>query len=161
MLTLIGALSMLGATAQSDIPAYKKFPTVPPFTLLQADSTTFTKNDLKKQPVIIMYFSPTCDHCQHQWADMMKRKEDLKQFQIVMATYQPFEEMVEFYQKEHIADYPNIHVGRDEKYFLPPYYQIRSLPYLALYDKQGNLITTFEGNVKIDRLLDAFKKKKR
>jgi thioredoxin-related protein len=160
MLTLLCAICMFGAIAQTDTPAYKKYPSVPPFTLLQADSTLFTKNDLKKQPTIIMYFSPTCDHCQHQWADMVKRKEDLQQFQIVMATYQPFEEMAEFYEKEQIASYPNIHVGRDEKYFLPPFYRMQSLPYLALYDKQGNLITTFEGNVKIDKLLDAFKKKK-
>jgi hypothetical protein len=50
-------------------------------------------------------------------------------------------------------------MGRDTKFFLPPFYHMQSLPYLALYDKGGHLITTFEGNVKIDKLLEAFEAK--
>jgi len=34
-------------------------------------------------------------------------------------------------------------IGRDEKFFLAPFYKIRNLPYLALYDKKGNLIKLF------------------
>jgi thioredoxin-related protein len=103
-----------------------------------------------------MYFSPTCDHCQHQWADMVQHKEELKKIQIIMATYQPFDEMEEFYRKEKIASFPNIKMGRDEKFGLPGFYAMRSLPFQALYDKDGKLITTFEGNVKIEKLLEAF-----
>ncbi|THU40743.1 redoxin domain-containing protein [Niastella caeni] len=147
-------------TLPPDSPAYKRFPTVPPFTILQVDSTTFSKEKLKHQPTLIMYFSPDCDHCKHQWADMQKRMNDLKKYQIVMVTYQPFEEMVDFYKKQKIADYPNIKLGRDTRFFLPPFFKIQNLPYQALYDKSGNLITTFEGNVKIDKMLTAFEKAK-
>lgn len=143
-------------TLLPDSPAYKRFPTVPPFTILQADSTSLTKDNLKHQATIIMYFSPDCDHCKHQWADMEKRMRDLKHYQIVMVTYQPFEEMVAFYKNQKIASYPNIKMGRDTKFFLPPFYKIQSLPFQALYDKNGNLVATFEGNVKIDKLLAAF-----
>jgi cytochrome oxidase Cu insertion factor (SCO1/SenC/PrrC family) len=146
-------------TLPPDSPAYKRFPTVPPFTILQADSTSLTKDNLKHQPTIIMYFSPDCDHCKHQWADMEKRMKDLKKYQIIMITYQPFEEMVAFYKSKKIASYSNIKLGRDTKFFLPPFYKIQSLPYQALYDKNGDLVTTFEGNVKIDKLLAAFRDK--
>jgi hypothetical protein len=77
----------------------------------------------------------------------------------VMATYQPFGEMKEFYAHYHLADHPNIKIGRDEKFFLAPFYRIRNLPYLALYDKKGNLITTFEGTQKIATLMNAFSQK--
>jgi thioredoxin-related protein len=159
---LILAFTVKLASAQTlppDSPAYKRFPTVPPFSILQVDSTTFTKEKLKHQPTLIMYFSPECDHCKHQWAEMVKRMKELKKYQIVMVTYQPFEEMVEFYNKQKIAQHPNIKLGRDTKFFLPPYFKIQSLPFQALYDKSGHLITTFEGNVKIDKLLAAFEKK--
>lgn len=148
-------------TAQSlppDSPAYKRFPTVPPFTILQVDSTTLTKENLKQQPTIIMYFSPDCDHCKHQWADMEKRMKDLKKYQIIMITYQPFESMVAFYRDHKMARFTNIKMGQDTKFFLPPFFRMQSLPYLALYDKNGHLITTFEGNVKIDKMLAAFSK---
>ncbi|WP_207510212.1 TlpA family protein disulfide reductase [Longitalea luteola] len=148
-------------TVAPDSPAYKRFPTVPPFTILQADSTTLSKDKLARhQPTIIMYFSPDCDHCKHQWADMQKRMKDLSKFQIIMVTYQPFEEMVAFYKEQNIASYPNIKMGRDTKFFLPTFYKIQNLPFQALYDKNGTLVTTFQGNVKIDKLLAAFNEKK-
>jgi len=155
---LAGTHSLIAQTQATDTPAFKRYPTVPPINLLQADSSTLTKDQLKHQPTLIMYFSPTCDHCQHQWEDMVKRMDDLKKIQIIMATYQPFEEMVEFYNAQKIASYPNIKMGRDIQYTLPPFYRMQSLPYLALYDKNGHLVTTFDGNVKIDALLKAFAK---
>lgn len=145
--------------AQYDTTApYKRFPTIPPVQLLLVDNTNFTKADLKKnQPLILMYFSPECDHCQHQVNDMLKRIKDLKKYQIVMATSKSFEEMKAFYDKYKLAAYSNIVMGRDIKYLLPPFFRMRNLPYLALYDKKGNLITSFDGNVKVDSLISAFK----
>jgi thiol-disulfide isomerase/thioredoxin len=120
---------------------------------------TITKADLKKNlPVMLMFFSPDCDHCQHQMQDLLKEMESFKKIQIVMATYQPFEMMKDFYKKYGLATYSNILIGRDTKYFLPPYYRMFNLPYLALYDKKGNLIRTFEGNQKVPVILKAFGK---
>ena len=145
---------------ESNQPTYLRFPTIPPFELLSVDSTTtITKADLKKnQPLMLMFFSPDCDHCQHQMQDMLKEMESFKKIQIIMATYQPFNMMKDFYHKYGLSNYSNIRVGRDTKYFLPPYYQMMNLPYLALYDKKGNLITTFAGNQKVPVILKAFGK---
>jgi thiol-disulfide isomerase/thioredoxin len=145
---------------QPDKPPYQRFPTIPPFKLLKVDSVTFvTKEDIKKHHLtLIMCFSPECEHCKHQTKDIIAAMDKFKNIEIVMATFQPFPEMKEFYNYFRIADYPNIKMGRDEKYMLPPFYGIHNLPYLALYDKKGNLITTFEGNQKVDTLLNAFKK---
>lgn len=157
ILSLLFVAGSFWAAAQSpDTPAYKKNPTIPQISLMLIDSSSITLDNSKQQPTLIMYFSPTCDHCQHQWEDMVKHKDQLKHIQIVMATFQPYEEMADFYKKEKIDSYPNIKMGRDEKFALPGFYRIRSLPYQALYDKNGHLITTFEGNVKIEKLLEAF-----
>ena len=108
---------------------------------------------------MLMYFSPDCEHCQHQTEDILHDIRSFKKIQIVMATYQPFESMKSFYEKYDLARY-NIHVGRDTKFILPPFYRIQSLPFIALYDKKGNLITTFEGNQKVNKILKAFGKEK-
>jgi len=156
LLTVVPVLFVLMAVAQTDtVYPYKRFPTVPPFSLLQADSSLLTKAQLKKGPVIVMFFSPSCDHCQHQVSDMLKRMEEFKNTQFVLATYQPFEEMVEFIATYELAKYPNIKVGRDEKFVLPPFYHIQSLPYLAIYNKKGDLVNTWQGNVPVDELLKA------
>ena len=162
IITSLLLILTLHVAAQPDSlqPAYKRFPTIPPFQLLQLDSTTtFTKEHLlKNHAVLIMYFSPDCDHCQHQTEDLLKDMGSFMDVEIVMASYQPFEMIKGFYQKYELSRFPNIHIGRDTKYFLPPFFKMSNLPYLALYDRKGNLITTFEGNVKTGRLLKEFKR---
>jgi len=159
LLAIIPVLFALFVEAQQDTAyPYKRFPTVPPISLLQADSSLLTKDKLKKAPVLLMYFSPSCDHCQHQVSEMLARMDDFKQVQFVLATYQPFEEMTAFIKEYKLEEHNNIKVGRDTKFTLPPFFHIQSLPFLALYDKKGSLITTFQGNVRIDTLLKAFQK---
>lgn len=149
--------------AQTDsIPPapFERYPTVPPFTLLKTDSTDLTRDNLhKNRPVMIMFFSPDCEHCQHQTKDLLAEIDKFKDVQIVMATYQPMENMQKFYIDFEIARYSNIYMGRDTKFFFPPFYKMRNLPFLALYNKKGNLITTFEGNQKVDTLITSFEKK--
>lgn len=152
-------MSIKSGLAQHDTSAlYQRFPEVPPITLLRADSGIISKERLKKnEPVILMYFSPECHHCQRQMEDMLARMNDLKKVQIILATHRPMEELIAFQTKYKLQDHSNIQAGRDTKYFIQPFYRIKNLPYLALYDKKGKLITTFEGNVSIDRLLEELK----
>jgi hypothetical protein len=35
---------------------------------------------------------------------------------------------------------------------------MHNLPFLALYDKKGKLLTTFEGTTPVDKLIAVFKK---
>src|SRR5579871_2310803 len=147
-------------TSNASAP-FMRYPTIPPFHLLKLDSTTYlTKDDLhKNRKTIVMYFSPDCEHCKHQTEAILADLKDFKDIEIVMATYQPFNEMKEFNEHYKVYQHPNILMGRDEKFVLPGFYRIRNLPYLALYDKKGNLITTFEGTQKADTLIKAFTSK--
>ena len=147
-------------SANANAP-FMRFPTIPPLHLLKLDSTSYlSKDDIKKnRKTIIMFFSPDCEHCKHQTEAILADFKDFKDIEIVMATYQPFEDMKVFNTHYNIDKHSNIKIGRDEKFFLPPFYKIRNLPYLALYDKKGNLITTFEGAQKVDTLLNAFAEK--
>ena len=156
-LFLIGTVKAQTPAVASEAP-YLKNPGIPPFKLLQVDSVHFiTKDDIKKNhKVLLMFFSPECEHCKHQMRDIQSNYSRFKDIEIVMATFQPFEEMHTFYENFHIAEFPNILMGRDEKYLLPPYYRMQSLPFLALYDKKGQFITKFEGNQQIDTILLAF-----
>ena len=149
--------------AQLDSSApFVRNPILPPFELQQVNNSTLTKDMLeKKHRTMLMYFSPTCDHCKHQMKDIIAGMDSLKDVQIIMATYQPFEEMKQFYETFEIAKYKNIRMGRDTKYFFPPYYRMKNMPYLALYNKNGALITTYEGNHPIATLVKAFEEGKK
>jgi thioredoxin-related protein len=163
---LLSVFISLAAIAQKDSidmsAPFRKNPHIPEFDLLKIDSVNhLTKADIKaKHKTVIMFFSPDCSHCQHQTEDIIAAIDSLKDIQIVMATNQPFAEMVEFNEKYCLEKYSNIKLGRDTKYFFPPFYRMKSLPHLALYDDKGIYITSFEGNQKITTLLDAFNQNK-
>ncbi|HTS44104.1 MAG TPA: hypothetical protein VMH01_06885 [Puia sp.] len=165
ILFLITAISFEYMAAQNNAaqPPYLRFPTIPPLKLLKVDSATYlTKDDIKKNHrTIIMYFSPECEHCKHQTESILGSMDQFKDIEIVMATLLPFHEMKDFYEYYRIADHPNIKMGWDQTATLRGFYStMQSLPYLALYDKKGNLITTFEGSQKVSTILDAFNKGK-
>jgi len=162
LIAVLGLFSLYSSRAQAPVNVadapYLKNPGLPPFKLLQVDSLHFvTRDDIKKNhKVLLIFFSPECEHCKHQMRDILEDFSRFKDIEIVMATYQPFDEMKTFYEYFRIGDHPNILMGRDEKYLLPPYYRMQSLPFLGLYDKKGQFITRFEGNQKADTILKAF-----
>jgi thiol-disulfide isomerase/thioredoxin len=134
-----------------------RFPTIPSFTVYKApDSTAFTKDNLeKKKEVVFMIFSPDCEHCQHETEALLKEIDKFKNTQIVMITYLPYDEMITFYKNYKIANYPQITMARDTKFFFPVFFKIRNLPSIFVYDKKGNFKKNFEGSVKIDSIAEA------
>ena len=155
-------LTTLNTLAQKDsliLAPYLRFPTVPPLRLLLTDSTTlFTKNDLKnKKAILIILFSPDCEHCKRETEEIIKNKEQLKKIQIVMATMLSFDKMKQFYDDYELRNLENLVVGQDIYFILPSFYQIKNFPYNAMYDKKGKLITTFEGVVPVEKIINTFK----
>ena len=151
-------LAVTALNAQQDttkVPMYQRFPTVPPFKLLLADSVTYySKDDLpKKKKVLVMQFSPDCDHCKHQTEQIIANIKDLEDVQIVMSTTLPLEKLKEFYQRYELSRFDNIVAGKDANYLLPTFYEGHSLPFLAFYNKKKELISVFEGKMPVKKLL--------
>ena len=137
---------------------YQQYPEIPQFTINQAaDSTNFTRDDLRKhKPVVFMIFSPECEHCQHETEKIIDNIAQFrdKDIQLVMVTYLPYDEMVAFYKKYKIADYPEIKMGRDGKFFFPVFFKVRNLPSFYVYDKKGKFVKRFEGSVNTNLITD-------
>jgi len=157
VLLLAGMISKV--SAQSDtIPPYKQVPIIPPFTMLLADSTTFKKADLStKKPVLIMYFSPDCGHCQTETEQLIAHSKQLQNLQIIMVTSRPFADMKNFVQHYQLQRFPNIKVGYESTYFLVTFYQLTSTPFSALYSKKGKLVTAWEKQIDFEALLKYLK----
>jgi thioredoxin-related protein len=152
--------SLLAAAQEPPNQApYLRFPTHPPIQLLLGDSATrYTKAQLpKKKPVLVMIFSPECSHCQHTAEELVQNKEKWKDIHIVMSTMHPLWQMNQFVDAYKLSGFSNLVVGRDASYILPSFYGVHSLPYLAFYNKKGNLITGFEGSMPLDKILATFK----
>ena len=161
ILSLLIVGSSMAACAQvagTATAPYKRYPTLPPLQILLGDSTTkYTKDDLpRRKPVLLMLFSPDCSHCQHTAEELLKYKEEIKDIHIVMATLQSISQMNAFVEKYKLKELPNVVVGRDVYFLMPSFYNIKNLPYLAFYNKKGDLIRGFEGSMSIPNILKQF-----
>ncbi len=163
ILLAFAILLTLAAAAQKDslnTPPYKKFPFFPPAKLLLPDSTTlFTKANLEKgKSVMVMVFNPDCGHCQHETEEILRNIDSFKHVQIVMATFMPMASVRTFIEKYHLEQYKNIVVTQDPQYFLPTFYMIGNLPFLAFYNKKKELISVFEGSMPMEKTLAELEK---
>lgn len=156
---LFGTL-FIHAQADSIQPPYKRYPIYPPVKLLLPDSSTYyNKEDLpKKSPVMLMLFSPTCEHCKHETKSMVDQIDKFKGITIVMATSMPFDSMMAFREKFGLARYKNIIVGHDTHYFLFSFFQNRNLPFMAFYNRKKELISAFEGGLPMEKAVLEFDK---
>lgn len=119
---------------------------IAPFQIQLTNGQQYTFSQLAKGPVVLIYFSPDCDHCQDFTKDLIKNYAVVANKQVVMVTFQSMEMLKPFVTQYNLNKYLNFKVGTEGmSYIVQKYYQIRSFPYIAIYDKNGKLVKTYEG----------------
>ena len=137
-------------------PPYLKNKTLPNFTLLNLDSVAFTQSVLVKgKNTIVMLFNPECEHCQHQLQLMLSMPEIIDSANLILTSTETFIKIKTFYDKFHLEKYPLIHIGKDAKYFFGGFYKPKTIPVLAFYNRQNQLVFFNQGTVMKKEMLDA------
>ncbi len=159
-LTLI-LFSGIKAQVMYDTTApYKKTKTIPDFQILKTDSTWFTNKQLpSNEPVVIVYFSPDCGHCQLTAQEFVKDMNKLKNVFFVWTSYHSVDEIKAFAKKYKLDRYKNVVLGRDPNYFLPSFYRVKFTPFMAIYGSNGKLMETFDQGTSPDNIARLVKKK--
>ena len=140
-------------------PPYLKNKTLPDFTLLTTDSVAFTQTVLAEgKSTIIMLFNPECEHCQDQLQLLLNIPEVAASANLLLTATETLQKIKVFYNKFHLEKYSWINIGKDYKYFFGGFYQPKTIPVLAFYNKQKQLVYFSQGNVKKAAIIDALKK---
>jgi len=116
-------------------------PGIAPFKIRLVNDEGFTYQQLKKgKPVILVYFSPTCDHCKLFTAAMLKRQETLNEKQIVLISFEDLGEVRKFDDLFNLSSHPNIKIGSEGYTFVVQrFYRVEHFPFVAEYNKEGKL----------------------
>ena len=118
-----------------------------------------TKTDLpSKKPILLIVFNPVCSHCQETARELTEFQKELAGFQIVTVTLNSLSEMNAFAEKFELKQMKNLVLGKDLYYLMPGFYDIKSLPFLAVYDKKGRLIKDLHGQLTLSNIITHFKK---
>jgi hypothetical protein len=75
-------------------------------------------------------------------------------------TEYPYLKLLRDFKKDYnLAKYPNVTIGTEyPTYKVQQYYQIRTTPYIAIYDHNGKLVKAYEKVPAIDELMASVKK---
>jgi hypothetical protein len=122
---------------------------IPPFDIQLANEQHFKSTDLRKdQPLMLIYFDPTCEHCHAFINELLKKISLFKDVQIVMITYVPIDQVKSYTAGSELSKQPGIKVGTEGTTFVVRFfYDIRQFPYVALHRTDGTLISTYESKV--------------
>jgi thiol-disulfide isomerase/thioredoxin len=156
---IVVKFTVADAQANDTIPPYQKDSLhIPAFTVLKTDSTYANQSVIPKdKPVVIVYFSPECGHCQITADAFSKKMADMRDIYFVWVSYYPLPEIKEFAKKFNLQQFNNITIGRDPNYTIPAYFRVKFTPFMAVYNKDHHLIQTYAQGTEADKIIDLLK----
>ena len=133
---------------------------LPPFKMMLSNGRMFSADELPQgKPVVLIYFSPDCDHCQKLMNAFFKNINQFQNAEVVLVTFKPVEEVARFEQGYQTTKYPNIKVGTEgTTFYLRSFYRMDRTPFTALYDKGGKLVYAYRTDTPVDDLINRLKK---
>jgi thioredoxin-related protein len=148
ILSAVGFL-FINAAAQNRINAG-----IAPFKIRLTNGEGYTYAQLKKdKPVILIYFSSTCDHCKLFTKAFLKRVNELQNYQVVMISFENIKAVKTFDEAYKLSQHQNIKVGSEGYTFVvQKYYNIQHFPFVAEYDKNSKLRKIIAWNLKPEEI---------
>lgn len=118
---------------------------LPPFRMVLSNGSFFSREQIKKnKPVILIYFSPDCDHCKRLMKDFLARAHDFNGAEVVLITYQPLQAVQQFVRAYQLGRYANITVGTEvPMYYIRYYYNLSNTPFTVLFNRRGEQVFSY------------------
>lgn len=152
-----------GRHVSIDSMPFMRNPELPAFNIWLMDSFNYfnTYNIPKGRPSLLILFDPECKHCQSLTKELMAGMDSISNIDMYWFTLNKSMTVIRnFCADNHFADHPNIKaVGRDYEMFSLDFFEVNSLPDLALYDENKKIVHLFEGRATIRELYDYTHKK--
>jgi thioredoxin-related protein len=129
---------------------------VPPFQMVQANGKIFRAQDLPMgKPILLVYFSPGCDHCVTMLKELFRQAKSFENASVAFITFLSVAEVSKFIKDYGVANYPNMYAGTEgTTFFIRNYFRLKETPFVALYTKNGDLVTSYEKSIAIKALAE-------
>ena len=128
---------------------------VPDIWLKTFDEEPFSITDFASgSPLLIIYFNSTCEMCKIELNALNERFTEFGQINLLLASSQEREELEGFGTEYPFVSEPNTKLVLDEEMHLSAYLGVKSVPSVFCYDSKGELITNYQGPVKLDIILN-------
>ncbi|MDE1206173.1 TlpA family protein disulfide reductase [Tenacibaculum larymnensis] len=131
----------------------ERIKTVPNFSFTTLNGESFTQNNLQNKPTIFVYFNSDCEYCQSETTKIQERLQDFKHTQLVFVSYEKKEQILQFAKSYKLDNQKNVTFLEDTKAKFATIFDVNSMPYIVVYDKNKQLLQKFKGDTKVDEIL--------
>ena len=130
---------------------------LPTFQMLLTDSVSLlnTENIPTGKPIIFLFFRPDCTHCQKETQAILDNMDSFKDTHIYMLTNAAIPEIRIFSQNFKLNNYKNFTIGRDYNHSFFRLFRPSSVPFIAIYDGQKQLLKIYSDEVGISDIMNA------
>lgn len=141
------------------VMAQRSVNTLPEFKFVKMDGTPFTKSNIKPlEKSILIYFDPTCDHCQKETDEIGKRYNDFKNVSFYLISRSSKTDVSTFMRTygKRINGKKNVMALLDPNSEFMMKFAPTQYPSIYVYSK-GRLIKFFSGTTNVNEILAATK----
>lgn len=130
---------------------------IPAFTLKTIEGQSFKMEDLSNNKnKILVYFSPECHFCKAEAEELSQIYTKYPKIQWVFIASEPIAEIKKFAENYKLDKQDNIHWCHDEMAKLYTKFEMNSVPYFLVYDKENKLVFRNKGAIKLEKILENF-----
>lgn len=157
VLTLICLVSYLGYSISKKI-RYKsevaeRIKSIPNFSFFTLNDIPFSEKELTKNTYkLFVYFNTECDFCQHEVEQISEHLIEFENTQIVFVSFEEIETIREFTSKQKLLNKKNVIFLQDKKLEFTEIFDVKSIPFMLLYDIENKLIQKFKGATKVEKI---------
>ena len=84
----------------------------------------------------------------------------LKDIFFVWVSYLSLDKIKTFEDEYKMVGQKNIRIGRDPNYYIPSFYRVKFTPFMAVYDKKGKLLQTYDEGTDPNTIINLLSLKK-
>ena len=135
---------------------------LPPFRIMQTNGQVFNATQLPVgKPIVVIYFDPDCHDCQTLMGQLFSQTKSFQKASLALITNATINQVITFSDKYKVTTFKNMVLGTEGSNApLGKYYNYPQMPFVALYDKNGNLQTTYKKTIPITDLVARLDKLK-
>lgn len=159
VLSVFGVVSLLAyrisIKASKKLEAEDLLSSVPPIRLLDLDSTSVVLNKpVHSRSMVLVYFNPTCEHCQYEAEIIRDNIDQFNHTDIVMLSDESIPMIKKFAADHHLEDQPGVRFFKIDPNIVFSTFGKYSVPTILIYDQNGHLAKRFDGETKIEAILN-------
>lgn len=123
------------------------------FSFIDLDDKPFSPQHLRaEKPTAMLFFNPTCEHCQDEADSLTRRAADLRNVNIVWVAVAGKAEMKTFDSTYHLT-FNEMKIVRDTAKKAGKLFGVKDVPSILLFDAQRNLVAKYAGTLNASKIL--------